>query len=406
MLKILSYFYFIIYKLLYPLLRRSASFASFFFDEKLKKTVQLRQSYIDYEKLSQIRGAFWIHASSGEIEYAKEIVRILKSKNEKVAISYFSISAEKLLQNVTADYIFPLPWESKVIYKKIIKNMQPKMFILARTDFWPILLNELNFNNLQVHIIAYTHRSNRLSLPWKFLNLSLANSIHTITEHDLAELKKMDLKATLYCTGDPRLDQIFFRQKEFPKKLEVFSDHQRQAVIFSSTWPEDDQYIFPILNEILKNNLVFYAPHELSHISTLETKLKINKISYQCFSKMINYSSSGLILIDQIGLIAFLYSKCKVAFIGGSFKSKVHNLNESLAWGTPCVVGPFYQNSPEAIQYSKININNAKAVQIVTNSADLLDSLSQIRQFDHQQLQNLVLKSGGASKKIVESFYN
>jgi len=405
MLAFLSLVYFYLYKSIYPLLRTSLTLFYSFLSKKTKASLQLRSSPFNYSQLSQLKNAIWIHASSGEIEYAKEIIRILKSKNEKIVVSYFSISAEKLLKKTSADYLFPLPWENKQTYREIISCLQPKMFLLSRTDFWPILLGTLQMSGVPLHLFAYSHNHTLLSLPWKFLNLSFFNSINTITELDYNQLKNMHLKAKINHLGDPRLDQIFFKQKELPAAFEIFEKLSRNAVIFASTWDEDDDVVFPILKQVLKSNYVFYAPHEINHIPKLERKLKEINVDYHCLSRGENYLKCNFLLIDQVGFISSLYAYCKVAFIGGSFKSKVHNVYESLAWGTPCVVGPFYKNNPEAVMFKNVRIDEKYAVQSVSNSSELLSVLSNSNNFNFQQLRQYVMKNQGASAKIVESFY-
>ena len=63
--------------------------------------------------------------------------------------------------------------------------------------------------------------------------------------------------------------------------------------------------------------------------------------------------ASKIIVVDQIGHLFGLYSKCEVAFVGGSFKKKVHSILEPLSFGLPVLIGPYYNNNFEAKQYKE-----------------------------------------------------
>ncbi|MGZ3692074.1 MAG: 3-deoxy-D-manno-octulosonic acid transferase, partial [Pseudobdellovibrio sp.] len=54
---------------------------------------------------------------------------------------------------------------------------------------------------------------------------------------------------------------------------------------------------------------------------------------------------------DKIGFLADVYRFADLAFIGGSFKDKVHSVMEPLCCGLNVITGPFYKNSPEAVKY-------------------------------------------------------
>ena len=55
-----------------------------------------------------------------------------------------------------------------------------------------------------------------------------------------------------------------------------------------------------------------------------------------------------ILVIDQTGYLAELYSFASIAYVGGGFGVNVHNTLEPAVYGIPVLFGPRYHNSPEA----------------------------------------------------------
>ena len=55
-----------------------------------------------------------------------------------------------------------------------------------------------------------------------------------------------------------------------------------------------------------------------------------------------------VLIVDQIGILADLYNYSDIAFIGGGFSGKLHNILEAAAKGNFLLFGPNIDNYPEA----------------------------------------------------------
>jgi 3-deoxy-D-manno-octulosonic-acid transferase len=86
----------------------------------------------------------------------------------------------------------------------------------------------------------------------------------------------------------------------------------------------------------------------------------------------------GVLLIDQVGVLADLYRLGAVAFVGGSFKDKVHSVMEPLACGCFVVTGPKINNNREALLFKNISVENLTAVTVVNNSDEFTMALNKI----------------------------
>ena len=93
------------------------------------------------------------------------------------------------------------------------------------------------------------------------------------------------------------------------------------------------------------------APHEprpqrIQEIETMIKKMRLNSI------RLSELKNNGVdfhcLIIDRIGLLANIYSLGEVAFVGGSFHHKVHNVLEPAVYGIPVIFGPKINTSSEA----------------------------------------------------------
>ncbi|PIS10813.1 MAG: hypothetical protein COT73_07475, partial [Bdellovibrio sp. CG10_big_fil_rev_8_21_14_0_10_47_8] len=124
--------------------------------------VKIQEMMIDraMRNLQALPGSpLWIHASSGEIEYAKSVIRDLKIHFPQVPVlvTYFSPSAKRLIQNFPGiDLAMALPWDRAKDLEKFLDFYRPKACLFARTDVWPKLSNQLRLRKIPSLLFAAT----------------------------------------------------------------------------------------------------------------------------------------------------------------------------------------------------------------------------------------------------------
>lgn len=391
-----------------------------------------------------------IHASSGEIEYAKPLIRDFKKKYPQcpILVTYSSPSAKKLFKDLTeVDLFLALPWDHHRIIKKFLDFYQPKMILYARTDVWPELSFQARKKNIPQILFAATFAKNSsrlkgLSLLLNRWSLHQLNEIHCVDDADLIQLKLANINTETLVQGDTRFDQVFFRlsnnpYESFPKMFE-----KNKTFIWGSTWPEDEVVLFDFLKK--KSNhwkYIIWAPHEinLDHMSKIKKQLDELNISWVLWSDVCGISkdapilqneseskiewdiknlskihNAGVLLIDRIGVLAFLYQHANLAFVGGSFKEKVHSVMEALASGCYVITGPKIENNREALHFKNVFMTpaNIPAVQIANQSNDffeIAESFPLDPQISSSLSLNLIHKvksQQGATEKALSWVYN
>lgn len=105
----------------------------------------------------------WIHAASGEIEYARPLIREFKKRFPKipVVITYSSPSAKKILLKMTeVDVWGPSPWDSITACQKFLDRLQPQAAYFARTDVWPEISYQLKHRKIPAILFSATFAKN------------------------------------------------------------------------------------------------------------------------------------------------------------------------------------------------------------------------------------------------------
>lgn len=333
----------------------------------------------------------WIHSASGEIEYARPVIREFKKAHPDipVLVTYSSPSAKSILQSLSdVDAWAALPWDFEKCLTQFIEKWNPRALLFSRTDVWPILAAVCKKRNLPTVLFSATFADNssRLRGLTRYLtkkSLDDLSQIHCVTHDDVANLQSLGIRTPIYVTGDTRFDQVFHRLQN-PKALknELMATPEDFVFIAGSTWPEDEAVLIPALAAAKTTGIrTILAPHETNtqHMEALTTQLKTASLEYVLYSQAQEWPRNSVLVIDQIGILAELYTWADLAFIGGSFKKQVHSVMEALAAGLPVMVGPHHHNNREALFYQKRNFSSGMVVQVVHSSEDILVLLQRMK---------------------------
>ena len=303
----------------------------------------------------------WIHASSGELEYAKSVIREIRKLFPEipVLVTHTSLSSLSQLKTLDVDMIGVLPIDEKTSVKTFLDQVQPRALLVARTDLWPELILQLKNKNIPTVLFSATFASGSKkssALTSYFLKSTIQNlsQIYFVSQDDQIMCEKIYGTTQGQILGDTRFDQAIFRLQNAPAAtLPKFE----KLIVAGSTWPEDDQVLLQTVLPLKDLNWKWiWVPHEISgsQMDNLKQQFRDKKIKFQLFSETKNLKSwdnLDLILVDQVGRLATLYPLARVSFVGGSFKKQVHSVMEPLAAGSPVLVGPYHHNNREALEF-------------------------------------------------------
>ncbi len=350
----------------------------------------------------------WIHASSGEIEYAQSVIRELKNRYPQIPllVTHTSLSSRIALSKLKVEAFGVSPLDESREIQKFLKKWSPRTCLIARTDLWPQTIRELHRADIPIYLFSATFSKGMKKTNWlsrQLLRTALPRlqKIFFVSKADQDFCRKIYPKTQGEVLGDTRYDQVFFRlaHAEAPD-LTAYD----RLIVAGSTWPEDERVLIRAAAALKAEGWKWiWVPHEVdeSHLRELENGLRQKQISFRRFSRIQNFgwNETDVLIVDRVGLLASLYPMGRLAFVGGSFKKQVHSVMEALAAGLPTLVGPHHHNSREALEF--------KAQGFVMECGNSQEFIAAVRHFDlsHDQIRahiqrELRAKVGGTERLI------
>lgn len=358
--------------LIAPLAVVALPFAALF-NKKISEGLRLRRTLRNYPEFKS--KPIWIHAASGEFEYAKSVIRELKARHPEIPIvvTYFSPTYAKNIQNFPGvDFSLPLPLDLPGPVSSFLKRIDPRVLLLARTDFWPELLSQTRAKSIPILVFSYTQKTVKGAIAKRLARwrLEAVDRIYCVSSDDKDGIQRLGVSTPIEVIGDTRYDQVKFRldhPKALPENLQP--DSSSLCLVAGSTWPEDERVLFAAMVDHLKQKKwrLILAPHEptKAHLESLESQMQKQGLKSQRFSSAQSWGDHDVLLVDQVGWLAELYTWGDVAFVGGSFKRSVHSVMEPLGAGLPVLVGPYHRNNREAVEFQNEFLGQLGAVQSI-----------------------------------------
>jgi len=204
-------------------------------------------------------------------------------------------------------------------------------------------------------------------------------------------------------TGDTRFDRVL-EHKNALQENEVISQFvgtSTNILICGSTWPVDEALLMDEINSA-RFEKVIIAPHQIdaAHIKSISLAIKR---PFFCISQYYDFQkiiSPQVLVLDSIGQLSSAYSYAHIAYVGGGFTGKLHNILEPAVFGIPVVFGPKHTRFPEASAF--IEAGFGFEVSDKTELPIIFDKLIKQRADLSLKAIEHVAKNAGASEKIVK----
>lgn len=378
------------------------------FNPKAKKWLNGRKRLLD--KIERETAGFkgetlWVHCSSlGEFEMARPIMEQLKQSDSKlrIVLTFFSPSGFEVRKNYQiADHVFYLPLDTALNAKQFVKAIKPSKVIFVKYDLWFHHLKAAKDFGAKLMLISATFRPDQVY--FKYYGsvgrkaLELFDRIFLVDTDSEKLIRSIGITNTIVC-GDTRYDRVMeiaaaAEDNDFIKTFKGDS----KLIICGSTWKEDEEVLLDSI-ENFKDVKWVIAPHEVGeeNIQRLQ-KLFTDSVRYSQYKG----SEARILIIDSIGLLNKLYRYANVAYIGGGFRTGLHNIFEATAFGVPTIFGPDTSRFPDAAEMAQIGL----AFRIL-NSSELKSKVSELLAQDQEQLRSdiksFMASRTGATKAILQ----
>ena len=297
---------------------------------------------------------YWFHcASLGEFEQGRPLMEGLRQKEDcQIVVSFFSPSGYEVRKNYEgADLVFYLPLDTKSNASKLINTLRPTRAFFIKYEFWANYIAALKSQKIEVFLVSGLFRSNQIFFKWYggFFRkvLEAFNQIYVQNNKSAELLKSIGVNSVV--SGDTRFDRVMRNAQNVQKipLIEAFLQGE-QAFVVGSSWSEDDNVIFPLINSSEFTDKVIIAPHEIneSRLEKIEQGIQKKTVRYSLFSA--KNLENQVLIIDNIGMLMNVYAYAKIAYVGGGFRTGLHNILEPACFGVNVMFGPNHQKFPEA----------------------------------------------------------
>ena len=327
-------------------------FSALLGNQKSKNAIKGRTNW--QKKLSDLNlspNPIWVHASShGEGLMAKPLInQILTETDENILMTFFSPSGFKHF-NHESDRVkklyLPLDYYSNA--KKFIPLLNPKIVVFIKYDLWMNFISEIIRAEIPSFCFSIKISVDHWYLKWYGKQvrkrLKKMNFLLTLDEKSLKNLNAAGLSNVKRC-GDTRYDQVSLLHNPILKIL------KKSCVLLGSSWVEEEALLASVISSFPEIQFII-APHEV----TIHRLSKIKDQFGENCGFLSEHNSGRLphvLVIDKIGLLSELYSDSDIAFIGGGYTGKLHNIIEPAAKGNMILFGPKIFHFPEAIEMEK-----------------------------------------------------
>lgn len=376
-----------------------------------KQSFTVLEKQINKKQINKKQNYIWFHvASLGEYEQGLPVMEEIKAKypEYKIVLTFFSPSGFEIRKNnKIADVTIYLPLDTKRNVKRFFDLVQPKMVFFIKYEFWPNYLFELKKRNIPTYLISGIFRENHLFFKWYggFYRKALLSFDHFFVQNEAsAQLLQSINFNNSTVNGDTRFDrvaQIVERAK--PLDFIAVFKNNTTTIVIGSSWINDEAIYLPYLNNS-KNIKFIIAPHNIKEeeITRLISKIDKKTVRYTNY-KTEDLKNTDVFIIDTIGILTQIYAYADIAYVGGGFKTGLHNILEPATYGTPVVIGPNYSKFQEAKDLVALG-----SCLVVNNKEELSATFKRLISDDNYRKelgtknQEFILKNKNATKIVME----
>lgn len=385
------------------------------FNKKLHLFVKGRQNIFKdiAVNLSDNDKVIWFHSASlGEFEQGIPIIEKLKKSypNYKILVTFFSPSGYEVRKNYPlADCVTYLPFDTYRNAQKFITQVNPKLAVFIKYEFWPNFLKVLKQGQIPTLLVSGIFRENQLF--FKGYGGFYRKALKTFTHFFVQNQNSKDLLNRIgfnnvSLSGDTRFDRVFNITKQRQKLdfIERFSK-DKITLVAGSTWPDDEDILMNYINnEASENQKFILAPHNIKK-EDIQQLMTSCKKSICLYSDVKKNSAAQVLIIDSIGLLTSVYAYATIAYVGGGFnKSGIHNILEPATYGVPIIIGPNYSKFKEAGDLIALNV--CKSIDNKTSFNNSFKNLSENKKSikEKGQITKDYIKNNIGASKIIYNF--
>lgn len=358
----------------------------------------------------------WIHAISvGEVTSALPLVKKIHEGNLHSSI-IFSASTQtgyELAQTILGKYCtdivaFPLDFLPTVKY--YLNKIQPDLFILVETDFWPNFLHQLQKKGIPAILVngRISEDSSRTYKKLFPLTRKVFQTFSAICVQNISDKERfMQLQVEediIFKFGNLKYEPIEPKYLDLAQKL--LCHKNGLFFIAGSTHPGEERIILESYSALKKEHALklILAPRKIERAKQIIDTCKEFGLKAQRRSTELPFTDDVLI-IDSLGELTSFYHESDICLVGGSLvDSGGHNPLEPASMAKPVLFGQYTSDFDE-ISKDLIQSGGAFAVHDSNDLTSKLQALitdKDFRKKTGQSAYQCVASNSGVIEKHIE----
>jgi len=375
----------------------------------------------------------WLHAVSvGEAMAVKKLITELRRvfPDKRIAISTVTPTGNKIVRELAkdSDYVFYLPLDFSFIVRRVVKKLNPSLFIAVETEFWPNLISRLYKEGIPTAIVNARisdssfrgYSAGRIFIKPILLKINLFLAQTNVDAQRLMALgvsgKRIRTTGNMKFDNNPLAACGSGFNAGGMKAMLGLSDKD-VLIVAGSTHRGEEEIIVSaykaLLNKYphLKLLIAPRHPERTPEVSDIIVKygfkpLNISELEKSGISQAV---PKGIFILDTVGKLVSYYMLADIVFVGGSLVKKGgHNIIEPAVLGKAVLCCPHMFNFRDIYDLfvrnsALITVHNGMQLE---SEIEMLLSASEDRSSLGRKAMEVVLQNQGATvhniKYIVE----
>jgi 3-deoxy-D-manno-octulosonic-acid transferase len=365
------------------------------------------------------RTSIWIHAVSvGEVLAVSGLVRELLREfpQFRVIVSTTTDAGQELARTRFGEQnVFYFPLDFSFAIRSYLRALQPRLVILAETEFWPNFLRLSRQSGSPVAVV--NARISDRSLPgyrrFRFLLSGVLQHVDLFlaqTSEDAGRLREIGAQPDrVRISGNLKFDVPVPPAPPIVSGLrDAFGrDGAGPIVVCGSTVEGEESLLIEAFENVLAvypKAVMILAPRHPQRFEEVSQLLEQLKIRFRRRSAWNGDAVNGeVLLVDTIGELAALYVLADIAFVGGSLVPRGgHNIIEPAQHGVAVVVGSHMENFRDILELFQSNnaVRVVQATELASVWMELLSNEEERRSLGRRAAETLMTQTGATTKTL------
>ncbi len=334
-------------------------------------------------------GSIWVHAVSvGEVLAVSRLITELQSAypETQIFVSTTTATGQSLARERFGETrCFFMPLDLGFAVRAYLNALQPRMLLLAETEFWPNLLHLARKRGAAVTVV--NARISDRSFPryrrfrWFFRRvLSQVDLFLTQTAADAERLRAIGAPTErVRVSGNLKFDVRPHATAKLADELRRAIAKDAPVMVCGSTAEGEEEILLQTFQQIQRQfpaTVMVLAPRHPERFDRVADLIATRDIAFVRRSSFADAVpvTGGVFLLDSVGELASIYALADIAFVGGSLVPVGgHNILEPAQYGAAIIVGPHTFNFREIVSI----FGQGNAIRIVS-SEDLTSQLLEL----------------------------